>query len=70
MLYKVSVRLDLGHRPQRIINKIISMKNCGLYYYFFNINLFILIGALLLYNFVLVLPYINLNLPQYVAYIK
>ena len=45
MLYKVSVRLDLGHRPQRIINKIISMKNCGLYYYFLNINLFILIGA-------------------------
>ena len=31
---------------------------------FFNINLFILIGGWLLYNIVLVLPYINMNLPQ------
>ena len=28
---------------------------------FFNINLFILIGGLLLYNIVLVLPYINIK---------
>ena len=32
--------------------------------FFFNINLFILIGGELLYNIVLVLPYINMNLPQ------
>ena len=31
---------------------------------FKNINLFILIGGWLLYNIVLVLPYINMNLPQ------
>ena len=31
---------------------------------FFNINLFILIGGWLLYNIVLVLPYINMNPPQ------
>ena len=31
--------------------------------YFFNINVFILIGGWLLYNIVLVLPYINMNLP-------
>ena len=31
---------------------------------FFNLNLFILIGGQLLYNIVLVLPYINMNLPQ------
>ena len=30
---------------------------------FFNINLFILIGGQLLYNILLVLPYINMNLP-------
>ena len=34
------------------------------YSFFFNINLFILIGGWLLYNIVLVLPYINMNLPQ------
>ena len=33
-------------------------------FYFFNINLFILIGGQLLYNIVLVLPYINMNLPR------
>ena len=32
--------------------------------FFFNINLFILIGGWLLYNIVLVLPYIDMNLPQ------
>ena len=32
--------------------------------YFFNINLFILIGGKLLYSIVLVLPYINMSLPQ------
>ena len=31
---------------------------------FFNINLFILIGGYLLYNIVLVLPYINMNPPR------
>ena len=31
--------------------------------YFFNINLFILIGGKLLYNIVVVLPYININPP-------
>ena len=31
---------------------------------FFNLNLFILIRGWLLYNIVLVLPYINMNLPQ------
>ena len=31
---------------------------------FFNLNLFILIGGYLLYNIVLVLPYINMNLPR------
>ena len=31
---------------------------------FFSINLFILIGGELLYNIVLVLPYINMNLPR------
>ena len=37
-----------------------------LYYLFlfFNMNLFILIGGQLLYNIVLVLPYINMNPPQ------
>ena len=30
---------------------------------FFNLNLFILIGGELLYNIVLVLPYINMNPP-------
>ena len=34
------------------------------FFNFFNINLFILIGDQLLYNIVLVLPYINMNLPQ------
>ena len=29
--------------------------------FFFNINLFVLFGGLLLYNIVLVLPYINMN---------
>ena len=33
-------------------------------FYFLNINLFILTGGWLLYNIVLVLPYINMNLPQ------
>jgi len=32
--------------------------------FFLNINLFILIGGQLLYNIVLVLPYINMNLPR------
>ena len=32
-------------------------------FHFFNINLFILIGGKLLYNIVLVLPYINMNPP-------
>ena len=32
--------------------------------FFFNLNLFILLGGYLLYNIVLVLPYINMNLPQ------
>ena len=32
--------------------------------FFFNINLFILIGGYLLYNIVLVLPYINMNPPR------
>ena len=32
--------------------------------FFFNINLFILIGGWLLYNIVLVLPYINMNPPR------
>ena len=31
---------------------------------FLNLNLFILIGGWLLYNIVLVLPYINMNLPR------
>ena len=31
---------------------------------FFNINVFILIGGKLLYNVVLVLPYINMNPPR------
>ena len=35
-----------------------------LLFFFLNINLFILIGGLLLYNIVLVLPYINMNPPQ------
>ena len=34
------------------------------FYLFFNINLFILLGGLLLYNIVLVLPYTDMNLPQ------
>ena len=32
--------------------------------FFFNINLFVLFGGLLLYNIVLVLPYINKNPPR------
>ena len=32
--------------------------------FFFNLNLFILIGGYLLYNIVLVLPYINMNAPR------
>ena len=32
-------------------------------YFFFSINLFILIGDYLLYNIVLFLPYIDMNLP-------
>ena len=32
--------------------------------FFFNLNLFILIRGSLLYNIVLVLPYINMNLPR------
>ena len=32
--------------------------------FFFNLNLFILIRGELLYNIVLVLPYINMNPPQ------
>ena len=32
--------------------------------FLFNLNLFILIGGQLLYNIVLVLPYINMNPPQ------
>ena len=40
--------------------------NCGVGEdsFFKNINLFILIGGLLIYNIVLVLPYINMNPPQ------
>ena len=34
------------------------------YFYFFNLNLFILIEGLLLYNIMLVLPHINMNLPR------
>ena len=34
------------------------------YSFFFNINLFILIGGKLLYNIVLVLPYIDMNPPR------
>ena len=37
-----------------------SQESC----FFFNINLFILIRGYLLYNIVLVLPYINMNPPQ------
>ena len=37
---------------------------CCLLYFFFNLNLFILIGGKLLYNIVSVLPYINMNLPR------
>ena len=33
------------------------------FYYFLNLNLFILIGGWLLYNIILVLPYVNMNLP-------
>ena len=33
-------------------------------HFIFNINLFILIGGWVLYNIVLVLPHINMNLPQ------
>ena len=33
-------------------------------YIFFNLNLFILIGGKLLYNIVLILPYINMNPPR------
>ena len=33
-------------------------------FYFFNINSFVLIGGKLLYNIVLVLPYINMNPPR------
>ena len=36
--------------------------------HFFNLNLFILIGGKLLYNIVLVLPYINMNPPQVYTY--
>ena len=36
----------------------------GLSLLFFNINLFILIGDPLLYNIVLILPYVNINLPR------
>ena len=35
-----------------------------IFFFFFNINLFILIRGELLYNIVLVLPYINMNLPR------
>ena len=35
---------------------------------FFNINLFILIGGQLIYNIVLVLPYINMNPPRVYMY--
>ena len=34
------------------------------FYLFFNINLFILLGGLLLYNIVLVLPYTDMNPPR------
>ena len=34
------------------------------FFFFFNLSLFILIGGSLLYNIVLVLPYINMNPPQ------
>ena len=33
------------------------------FYYFLNLNLFILIGGWLLYNIILVLPYVNVNPP-------
>ena len=44
----------------------LMLLNCGVGEdsFFKNINLFILIGGLLIYNIVLVLPYINMNPPQ------
>ena len=44
------------HRCYEVIGVILTV--------FFNLNLFILIGGELLYNIVLVLPYINMNPPQ------
>ena len=42
-----------------------NAKECSNYFLkTFNINLFILIGGQLIYNIVLVLPYINMNPPQ------
>ena len=42
---------------------------CGFHFLnfegFFNKHLFIIIGGSLLYNITLILPYINMNLPQY-----
>ena len=56
--------------PHMIFPQYVSIPNVSLctnllsLLLFFNINLFILIRGQLLYNIVLVLPYINMNLPR------
>ena len=50
--------------PSCLWNTHTYMSHLFIHLSFFNIKLFILIGGWLLYNIVLVLPYINMNPPQ------
>ena len=58
VLHSVCTKLHSHQQCKRVSPVLV------IYRLFLNINLFILIGGKLLYNIVLVLPYINMNLPQ------
>ena len=58
-----TIKMLLKIKINKTYNKL-KFYLCVCFLFFFNINLFILIGSKLLHNIVLVLPYINMNLPQ------
>ena len=55
--------LNLHHLRININLTAVSVFSRQVIFFFFSLNLFILIGGELLYNIVLALPYINMNLP-------
>ena len=59
-----NLKSRVKHLRSIVVNSFSYSSSGYFIYLFFNINIFILIGGWLLYNIVLVLPYINMNLPQ------